>query len=271
MSFNPNIQPGDILLNHDLTDIFKCSPQGGMRKSNTTNSLVIVSNRINSIYQDRWDDENNIIYYTGMGSTGDQTLGTQNKTVAESHSNGITIYLFEVYKDKEYTFIGEVHLIGEPFQEKQPDIDGNERLVWVFPLQIVGSKPLINSSTYNNIALVKEKIAKKLSLQELKKRAKYGSKEPGTRQTTTKQYERSPWVVEYAKRRANGICQLCNNPAPFKNGKDEPYLETHHIVWLADGGEDTIENTVALCPNCHRKMHIVNSREDKELLMNKIL
>lgn len=24
--------------------------------------------------------------------------------------------------------------------------------------------------------------------------------------------------------------------------------------WLSNDGEDTIDNTIALCPNCHRKM-----------------
>jgi 5-methylcytosine-specific restriction protein A len=60
--------------------------------------------------------------------------------------------------------------------------------------------------------------------------------------------------------------------APFNNAKGEPHLETHHIVWLAKGGMDTIENTVALCPNCHRKMHIVNDSKDCNILLlnNKI-
>jgi len=34
------------------------------------------------------------------------------------------------------------------------------------------------------------------------------------------------------------ICDLCEVPAPFKNMKNEAYLECHHI-WLAKGGEDT--------------------------------
>jgi len=25
---------------------------------------------------------------------------------------------------------------------------------------------------------------------------------------------------------------------------------------LAEGGPDTVENTVALCPNCHRRCHV---------------
>lgn len=62
--------------------------------------------------------------------------------------------------------------------------------------------------------------------------------------------------VEYAKRLANGICQDCKQPAPFVNRlTNEPFLETHHITPLAQGGSDTIENIIAICPNCHRKRH----------------
>ncbi|WP_369125133.1 MULTISPECIES: HNH endonuclease [unclassified Pseudomonas] len=29
----------------------------------------------------------------------------------------------------------------------------------------------------------------------------------------------------------------------------------HHIVQLAHGGDNTIENAQALCPSCHRNRH----------------
>lgn len=54
--------------------------------------------------------------------------------------------------------------------------------------------------------------------------------------------------------------------APVHTKKDEPYLETHHIEWLSKGGEDTIKNTVALYPKCHRRMHSLNSKKDVEKL-----
>ncbi|MGH8437576.1 MAG: HNH endonuclease [Pseudomonas sp.] len=31
--------------------------------------------------------------------------------------------------------------------------------------------------------------------------------------------------------------------------------EVHHKVRLADGGLDTVENAIAVCPNCHRQAH----------------
>ena len=50
--------------------------------------------------------------------------------------------------------------------------------------------------------------------------------------------------------------------------KGVPYLETHHIIWLSKGEEDSVHNTVALCPNCHRKMHILNNKSDRDNLTN---
>ncbi|MFN0199807.1 MAG: HNH endonuclease [Planctomycetaceae bacterium] len=69
-------------------------------------------------------------------------------------------------------------------------------------------------------------------------------------------FDRNPDVVAYVLDRAKGICEQCRNPAPFLKRKDKkPYLEVHHRTPLADGGEDTIKNAVALCPNCHRAAH----------------
>ena len=84
-------------------------------------------------------------------------------------------------------------------------------------------------------------------------------------------YERNTYVAELAKRKAEGVCQLCDEPAPFSDKQGNPFLETHHIVWLSKGGEDTSENTVALCPNCHRKMHSLNLKSDQRKLKEKAL
>lgn len=97
-------------------------------------------------------------------------------------------------------------------------------------------------------------------------RAKNANKIPNVSHTSKNSYTRDKYIVEYTKRRADGICQLCKNEAPFKDKDNNPYLEVHHIKWLSDGGEDSIENTVALCPNCHRKMHNLNLEEDVNYL-----
>lgn len=102
---------------------------------------------------------------------------------------------------------------------------------------------------------------------ELRNKAIQHSNSGQQRSQNTTTYMRDRYVSEYAKQRANGVCQLCNLPAPFIDGDGKPYLESHHIIWLSDGGEDSISNTVALCPNCHRKMHALNLDDD----VNKLL
>ena len=87
---------------------------------------------------------------------------------------------------------------------------------------------------------------------------------------TVHTYSRNADVVKIAKMRAYGICQLCKKPAPFLDSKGAPYLEVHHIVWLSRGGTDSTDNAVALCPNCHTKMHIVDDINDVNMLLQAV-
>ncbi|MDC5703455.1 HNH endonuclease [Vibrio europaeus] len=261
---------GTKLDNQQLCEVFGCSPQGGMRRSHKTNALVIISNHIKSIYDDRWDGE--LLHYTGMGSNGDQSLSfAQNKTLAESNVNNVGVHLFEVFKDKEYTYVGQVTLFDKPYTEQQPGDDGVHRQVFVFPLQVAKQDHrVVSAEDKAHVEQVRVRKATRLATSDLKIRALNARTKPGKLNQSVTQYERNVWVSELAKRLAGGICQLCEQPAPFKNKKGEPYLETHHIEWLAKGGADSTENTVALCPNCHRKMHALNLDEDIKHLKERV-
>lgn len=94
---------------------------------------------------------------------------------------------------------------------------------------------------------------------------------PSKSHVNTTVYNRDPVIAAAVKERANGRCDLCGQPAPFNSANGFPYLEEHHLDRLADGGDDSVDNAVALCPNCHRKMHIVNDEKDTERLKNRIL
>lgn len=110
-----------------------------------------------------------------------------------------------------------------------------------------------------------------VSEKKLQEMAKKHSGASQIQSQTVNSYTRNRHVSEYAKCRAKGFCQLCGNLAPFKDKNGRPYLETHHIVRLADGGADSIENVVGLCPNCHRKMHHLNLEEDVNVLLKRVL
>lgn len=104
----------------------------------------------------------------------------------------------------------------------------------------------------------------KISDKELHERAKrYGSYEPVQYTSQTTQYRRNEYIAADAKKRAAGKCQLCDKTS-FLDKQGNTYLEVHHIVWLSQGGADALENVVALCPNCHRKMHI--NPEEKDII-----
>jgi 5-methylcytosine-specific restriction enzyme A len=131
---------GKTYSNADICHIFKCSPQGGMRRCLQTNTLVLISNQTlsneDNPYHDYWKES--VFYYTGMGLSGDQSLTfAQNKTLAESGTNGISVHLFEVYQPKQYTYRGQVNLAGEPFNSTQKDSAGLQRKVWIFPLKFI--------------------------------------------------------------------------------------------------------------------------------------
>lgn len=264
-------EPGATLNNDELTAWFRCSPQGGMRRSKETNTLVIVSNHVKSVYDDRWISD--VLHYTGMGQEGDQSLAfAQNKTLHKSSSNGVAVHLFEVFTPKVYTYIGEVELSGSAYSEKQPDASGSSRLVWIFPMRLkTGAPPEIPEAALHELNELKEKQIRRLSDEQVAEQARRtGRQAVGQRSVRATLYQRSPWVAEHAKRRAKGKCELCEGPAPFKRKDGTAYLETHHIVWLARDGEDTVENTVALCPNCHRRMHVLNDEADVKTLQKRL-
>lgn len=93
------------------------------------------------------------------------------------------------------------------------------------------------------------------SLQRLKK-LNNTNPELQVKEVVKKVFIRNPYVVAEVRHRANGKCEYCKSVAPFFRSKDStPYLEVHHVIPLAEGGLDIVDNAIALCPNCHRQTH----------------
>ncbi len=104
------------------------------------------------------------------------------------------------------------------------------------------------------------------------KRKPMGSKAPQQVATVVMQHIRDPQVKAWVLNRAQGICEACEAPAPFVAKKDKlPFLEVHHVIPLAEGGPDTVENAAAVCPNCHRRLHLgVDKDAYRKLLSNRL-
>ena len=134
--FNPGLEIGQILKNSEIVEIFKCGNMGGMRRSKATNTLILVSDYTKGIYHDKWIG--GVLHYTGMGKSGDQDIHwAQNATLAACGQNGVDVHLFEVMEPGDYIYCGRIELVSKPYVDVQPDIDGNDRKVWMFPIRPV--------------------------------------------------------------------------------------------------------------------------------------
>lgn len=135
---------------------------------------------------------------------------------------------------------------------------------------VTGLKPAKNVGSSN--AAIIERLIEEVEGQKFPKRAAFetqvasykakktleqplGIKEPFKIYTSVTSFIRDPKVKAWVLKQADGHCECCDKPAPFITAENEPFLEVHHLRRLADRGSDTISNSVALCPNCHREMH----------------
>jgi 5-methylcytosine-specific restriction enzyme A len=211
MTFNHNLVLDQELDNEMLVEIFKCSPQGGMRKSNTTHTLILIHDPFVKLYKDEW--KGNILHYTGHGQHGDQKLTHQNKTLYESQNNDIGVFLFEKSKKKRYTYKGKVELAGEPYQDKQPDVDNNIRNVWIFPLK------------FSHEISVQEEIAEELLYEEANKLP-----EGAKKQITVNAYERNPKARELCIQNYGFRCSVCEFDFGEIYGEiGTGYIHVHHL------------------------------------------
>src|SRR5262249_21202108 len=69
-------------------------------------------------------------------------------------------------------------------------------------------------------------------------------------------YQRSGDVRVYVLARANGKCEGCSAPAPFLRSDGTPYLRATSFAppkrWRT---RFSPAHVIALCPNCHRRVH----------------
>lgn len=89
-----------------------------------------------------------------------------------------------------------------------------------------------------------------------------GHPNPVKTEVTREVWQRCDEVRKWALTRAKGKCQGCDNEAlPLYMDDGEVFLEVHHVKFLRDGGPDTPDNTVALCPRCHKHAHFGHDRD----------
>jgi 5-methylcytosine-specific restriction endonuclease McrA len=112
-------------------------------------------------------------------------------------------------------------------------------------------------------------LARRGDKRKLMARAKKAKGKPARKQRTINDFVRNPYVVAGALLRAEGKCETpgCVREL-FKRDDGMPFLEVHHIITLAEGGDDSLENAAALCPACHRELHFGANRAKRRKILS---
>ncbi|ABW66729.1 HNH endonuclease [Desulfosudis oleivorans] len=98
-----------------------------------------------------------------------------------------------------------------------------------------------------------------------------GISEPEKISRMSPSYSRDPKIRSFVIKRAKGRCEYCGEQGFLMSDGQNYYLEAHHIIALADEGEDTVENVIALCPKHHREAHFGANKEKLEVEMAKLI
>ena len=231
----------------DIHSRFGGQQQGGIITPAQHPLVIIITGEegLEHGYADRYRADG-VFEYFGEGQVGDMRLRAGNRAIAEHSAQGKSLLLFRKMPEG-LRFEGEMVCEGYRL-EPAPDRTGAERAAIVFELRALEA--------------VAEKVEAEPSpsgatLEGLRELAFTAATETSQAPSQGKRsvYQRSRDVRNYVLARANGKCEGCSAPAPFQRPDGTPYLEPHHLRRLSDGGPDHPAHVIALCPNCHRRVH----------------
>ncbi len=188
-----------------------------------------------------------VFEYFGEGQVGNMLWVRGNRAIRDHSADGRSLLLFRA-ELSGLRFHGEL-VYADHHLERAPDREGNMRDAIVFELRYLAA--VEEAAASMKIDEISE------GLPGLRRRAYAAIAIPaeGAKTTSRSVYARSHDVKTYVVARAAGRCEGCNQVAPFERPDGSPYLEPHHIRRVSDGGPDHPAFVIALCPNCHRRVH----------------
>jgi 5-methylcytosine-specific restriction enzyme A len=199
-------------------------------------------------YADEWID--GVFHYFGAGQEGAMEWKRGNRAIRDS---GKDLHLFEE-DGRGLRYWGQLDYAGFRYRDGVPDKHGKKRRAIVFLL--TPREDLIREEARKR---PQRRLDRRWSMDlgELRRRARRSRKVRTPGEARRWVYERSEDVRVCVLRRANGICEGCGKKGPFPTRAvpARPYLEPHHTERLSDDGPDDPASVIALCPNCHRRVH----------------
>lgn len=245
---------------------YKGQPQGGISTPAEHPLVFIFTGEEGKQhgYRDRWLDVDTFEYW-GEGQLGPMTFErSTNRAIRDHVESGKDLLLFASDPSGLYRFIDQMVCTGYRM-DKGPDREGAERDEIVFQLvRLSATSPQTGPerSPEGSPHLTG------LDLDALRDRAlTTAANERPVKERVAKFQERSAAITIYARRRANGRCEGCREPAPFRTKQGVPYLEVHHVRRLTDGGPDHPSWVVAICPTCHRRAHYAGDAAEYNMVL----
>lgn len=205
-------------------------------------------------YSDTWEES--VFHYTGEGQSGDMQFKAGNKAIYDHSKNGKALYLFEQATKGHVRFIGQFVL--STYQDRPgKDKDNKDRRIIVFYLRPISSDETVGGLNRGEMKGVSADLGD-AELAKLKRRAYEAAAnvpQSNAKDSKRRYYERCEAVREYVLARSKGICEACQDPAPFNRKDGTFYLEPHHTHLISESGPDHPRWVGAICPNCHREIH----------------
>jgi 5-methylcytosine-specific restriction endonuclease McrA len=219
----------------------------------TTIKNIVDNAKIPIIYRGHYHHER--IENTNINEVPDCLKKTPNSIGCVLKNENIEKYIDYFYEsNRDFIKPAIIHTLMLPHMR---DAHSNGAVEYIFSeFENKKENELIDIEEYLEKENIKTKEAETLTMQQLLVKIKQSTSKPT--KTTVKQilYNRNENIKIFALKRANGICEKCGKSAPFIKDDGTPYLEVHHKIPLAeDENGDTVENVIALCPNCHKHAH----------------
>jgi 5-methylcytosine-specific restriction protein A len=247
---------GEVYIRRELQDEYGGQRYGGISTPAKHDVILLFTGEQGSAYgyEDRFEDDG-LFHYTGEGQIGDMKMDRGNLAILKHQQRNKDLHLFKyVSSANNVMYLGRAFYAGHR-ERPAPDRLGNMRKAIVFELLIDTPADGVAELEPEFVPQIPKKLLRK-SLEDLRKEAFAPVNENSTpKERRAVAYTRSKSVKAYVLLRAGGICEGCGNTAPFLTRLEEPYLEPHHIRRRADNGPDNPLWVIALCPNCHARVH----------------
>lgn len=257
----------------EIHDPFGGNSQSGIAPSKKAPAIFLFAGASGEQYGYVDEEGAHGIYsYTGEGRTGHMRLTKGNLAIQQHAETGRALHLFKTLgKSKGQQYVGE-YACADLSWKDGPDGSGNTRKIVIFHLVPVADLVANETNPNDGADLSVDPSGLNVeALRELAYAATIASASKDISTATRTVYARSKAVKDYVLRRAGGICESCNRPAPFTTKAGFPYLEPHHINRLSDGGLDHPEYVAAICPTCHKEIHYGKHGDEKNNLLRETI